>query len=147
MKIRPCNYKTDVDYICSTMEDLFKTNIEDYNPTPKLKKEFKDDILFCKGKRTTKVYVLEMDDKLIGYVQVFVKIGKKTQDKSPIISRLYINKEHRKKGLSRKLVDKVKEFAKDKGFENINLNTFLINFEVYKKFGFKVDSYWMELDI
>jgi GNAT superfamily N-acetyltransferase len=88
-----------------------------------------------------------MDDKLISYVQVFVKIGKKTQKKSAIISKLYINKEHRKKGLSRKLVHKAKEFAKDKGREKINLNTFPINFEVYKKLGFKVDSYWMRFDI
>ena len=136
-KIRNCNYKSDLDYIISKMDDLYKANIGDeFNPTNKFKKDFKEAILKSKGKKSSKIFILELEKKQIGYIQILIKKSERIQKKSAVIARVYINQEHRKKGYGKLLIKEGIKFVKSRDIKTINLNSYKINTKFYEKMGF-----------
>ncbi len=56
------------------------------------------------------------------------------------ISSLIILEEYRNKHIGSKLIEEVERYYKDKGFENINLTTYVFQaLEFYKKGGFQIE--------
>ena len=79
-------------------------------------------------------FVAKEDNKIIGIITGH------SYYKEVHISDLIVIEEYRNKHIGSKLVKKVEEYFKDKGFENINLTTY--NFqapEFYKKCGFEIE--------
>lgn len=146
MEIKTFNEKRDFEYICSTFEDLYFYNLNEKIPQKRYD-EMKNDFLDVKSKKSKKVFIGFKNNSPVGYIYFFIKTDKYTNSKSLIISSLYINENERKKGYAKLLFKKAKEFAEKRGCIKIGLNTFEINYEVYKKLGFDVKSYWMEMKI
>ena len=79
-------------------------------------------------------FVAKEDNKIIGIITGH------SYYKEVHISDLIVIEEYRNKHIGSKLVKKVEDYFKDKGFENINLTTY--NFqapEFYKKCGFEIE--------
>ena len=79
-------------------------------------------------------FVAKEDNKIVGI------ITGKSYYKEIHISDLIVLEEYRNKHIGSKLIEKVEEFYKNKGFENINLTTYEFQApEFYKKCGFNVE--------
>lgn len=79
-------------------------------------------------------FVAKEDNKIVGI------ITEKSYYKEIHISDLIVLEEYRNKHIGSKLIEKVEEFYKNKGFENINLTTYEFQApEFYKKCGFNVE--------
>ena len=79
-------------------------------------------------------FIAKEDDKVIGIITGH------SYYKEVHIGDLIVLEEYRNKHIGMKLMEKVEEYFKDKGFENMNLTTY--NFqapEFYKKCGFEVE--------
>ncbi len=144
MEIRAANHKKDFDFFMSTFEDLFVSNIENWKPSKKNKKKFEKNFYFSKGKKLTKLFIGEIDNIQVGYIEVFIIKNPYTKSNEAKISKVYILPRYRNKGHSRKLIEKAKEFAKEHNCETIYLNSFPNNFELYKKLSFEPISFWMK---
>lgn len=145
MVIKNFNKKRDLEYLKSTFKDLFEYNLGIEIDNKKIK-ETEKEILLSIGKQNHKVFVLFNDSKKhIGYLEVVIR--KVNKIKKVVITKIYINPEERKKGYSKVLLDKAKGYAKKNKIDEINLNTYPINFNIYKSLGFEVSSYWMKLNI
>lgn len=90
-------------------------------------------------------YAAYIDGKLIG------TCGLKIEDGKGRVSRMYVEKEMRGKGLGKKLLNKVKDFARNNGILELFLTTYIqmgsVNF--YESQGFSVyktenDKLWMK---
>ena len=102
-------------------------------------------------------YLFKWDGEYVGYSGIAVH-GDRL-----FLSKLYVKKEARGRGISRKAVDKYKGICKEKGLRSIYLTVNKYNFakDVYTALGFKtidsvktdigggfyMDDYIMELDI
>lgn len=80
-------------------------------------------------------YVVEDNGKIIGTIAV-----KKEEDNIARIKRMFIDKEYRKQGIGQRLLDRIIEFCKNKGYKKIILSThqqMQEAIEFYKKNEFK----------
>lgn len=144
MKIRIVNHKKDFNFFMSTFEDLFTSNIENWKPSKKNKEKFEQDFYFSKGKKLTKLFIGEIENIHVGYIEVFIIKNPYTKLNEAKISKIYILPKYRKKGYARKLIEKAKEYAREHNCETIYLNSFPNNFELYKKLNFEPISFWMK---
>jgi len=92
------------------------------------------------GKETSKAYIAIIDDKIIGYITVYIKnqsnywVVKKIGD----ISGLMVNKNFRKNGIGSKLIKKAIEYLEQKDIKYYTVFTSVNNVDgitLYKKFG------------
>lgn len=103
-------------------------------------------------------YFIEVDDNKVGY------IGIRKEEEALFLSKLYILKEHRKKGYSSMALEFLVNLCKDSGLKSIYLTVNKYNYDtiqVYKAKGFQIfkeqvsdigngfvmDDYVMELQI
>ena len=92
----------------------------------------KDNDIVCAYKPFS--FVAEEDGKRVGM------ITGNTYYKEVHVGDLFVLKENRKQHIGSSLMQKVEEYFKDKGFENINLSTYAFQApEFYKKCGFEVE--------
>lgn len=87
------------------------------------------------------IYVVEVDDKLVGYSLIYIKdnIPVFEIEKLGCISDLYVKKEYRMKGISSKLKDETIKWFKKKGIKDLCLTIYPLNehaYSIYKKWGF-----------
>ena len=143
MIIKNFSKKRDLEYLKSTFIDLYKFN--GLKISKKDIPKIEENILLCIGKKYHKVFVGFVKNKPIGFMEVTIQ--KYDKQKKVVIRKIYINEKERKKGYSKLLINKAKEFAQQYNIDEINLNTFPINYQIYKKLGFEPVSYWMELKI
>jgi len=94
------------------------------------------------GKETSKAYIAIIDDKIVGYITVYIKnqanywIVKKVGD----ISGLMVNKNFRKNGIGSKLLKRAIEYLEQKDIKYYTVFTSVNNVNgitLYKKFGSK----------
>ncbi len=95
--------------------------------------------------------VAEMDGKLVGYLAGSIK-GTETWRpvKRTELENMFVMPEFRSKGVGRELVNKFKEWSKEKGVERVLVVAYASNeraIEFYKKSGFVPDSVGLEADI
>lgn len=78
--------------------------------------------------------ILLEDNKLIGFISLLESDCNERKNLTPWYATLYIKKEYRGKGFSKKLNDAIISEAKKRGYNKLYLKTNLINF--YEKKGF-----------
>jgi ribosomal protein S18 acetylase RimI-like enzyme len=147
MEFISCDYKKDLDYIYSTLKDLFGTDVENFKVTKKVLENFKEDILSCKGKKLSKVLILKDGEKYLGWIRFDISISRMTRNKMANISHFYVNSDSRGKGYGRIIFDKTKSFFEKNGVELIRLTTSENSLKFYQKLGFKVESYKMIMEL
>lgn len=103
-------------------------------------------------------YFIENNDEIVGY------FGIVPEEKQLFLSKLYLTKENRAKGIGKAAFEKIKEIAKEKNLTRIQLTVNKQNFktiQIYEKWGFKslhamttrigngyvMDDYLMEYDL
>lgn len=143
MEIKNFNEKRDLDFILSTFEELHSYNIDDWKPTKLKFKKFKESIVYSKNKQKSKILVLILEKIHVGYIQ-FSIYNDIDNYKILMINKVFILKNYRKNGYAKKLIDEANFFANKMKCDKVALNTFPINFELYKKLGFEIASYRME---
>ncbi len=141
MNIRNFNKEKDLNYILSTFEDMFSSN-PDFKPNKFGLEKFKEEILSL-DKAKSNTIILENQ---IGYLTYSIREGKSGKKKF-IIGKLYVNKNERKKGYAKKLIEKAKQIAKEGRCDQVELNSFESNLELYQNLGFKTVAYWMQMKL
>jgi len=91
--------------------------------------------------------ILAVENSVVGYLAG--EIEDSSYERVGYISKVFVTREYRNKGISTKLKDKFLEFLRKKKIKICRLEVSLHNpaKEVYSKWGFKVDKYRMSLDI
>lgn len=103
--------------------------------SPLNKKEFQ------KFLKNNGLYVAEIDKKIISYQSV------KKEKEILILEDVYVKKEHRKKGIAKKLIEKVISDFKKYKIKQIKFNCPERLRGFYEKLGFKVTSLVMKKEI
>lgn len=116
--------------------------------TPKSKKELDirtnkrvNEILSGTDDKLISVLGLIDNNKLLGFISLFKFDGEERKDLTPWYATMYVKKEYRGKGYSRKLSDAIVKEAKKLGYAKVYLKSELSNY--YEKFGAR---YIEELD-
>lgn len=95
--------------------------------------------------------VAEIDDEVVGllsYMHRHIESDKQVTRDVLYIDAMAVDKMHRGNGIGRQLFDFVKEIAKEKKYDGIELQVNARNagvYEMYKKYGFSEKSINMEL--
>jgi ribosomal protein S18 acetylase RimI-like enzyme len=92
------------------------------------------------GNNESIAYIAKMDDKIIGYITLYIKYQANFMEIKEIgdISGLMVNKKKKKNGIGRKLIDKSKKYFKKNNIKYYTLFTSVKNEEairLYKKNG------------
>lgn len=120
--------------------------------------KYADQIMKDVKERNGYFYIAEEDEKIAGFVMGIVgefedldpfAVLTHEGDRTGWIGIIYVDPEHRGNGLSRQLIDRAKEYLKNKGCETIKLQVLTENpaVNVYKKIGFRSNSQEMLLDL
>ena len=91
--------------------------------------------LYYMSSRSSRVYLLELDNELAGYV-VFTLRGSPC---SVYVDSIAVKPEHRRQGLGRRMMDKVVAAARRHGAERVHLHVRTSNrcaLEFYRSLGF-----------
>ena len=86
------------------------------------------------------IYVAELEDELIGFTQLYPIFSSTNLKKAWLLNDLFVNDNQRGKGISKKLIQKAQELAKDTNAHGIMLETEKTNDignRLYPKAGFK----------
>ena len=100
------------------------------------------------------IFVAKIGKVIVGYMIISLKEGKKNgykYRKELAIDALGVDKDYRNQGIGKKLLEFIKEYAKDNGCTDLRLtvNEENVNaIHLYKKVGFKVKNiaYSMKLN-
>lgn len=113
-------YKTNLD------EEFYKIIDEEFN-----KYALKNNI---ECNYTPFNFIAKENDKVVGI------LAGHTYYQEVYVENLIVLEQYRNKRIGKSLIEEVESYYKDKGFENINLNTYAFQApEFYKKCGFKVE--------
>ena len=101
------------------------------------------------------VFVAEDDpDQLSGFVQLYPSFCSVSTIPILILYDLYVDQNHRGKGIGRLLMNQASKHAKDNGFKRLELSTAITNVigqSLYESLGYEVDDeflhYSLELNI
>lgn len=85
------------------------------------------------GDKVISILGLIDKDELIGFISLFKYDGDERRDLTPWYATMYVKKEYRGRGYSKKLNDALLEEAKNLGYDKIYLKSDLVNY--YQKFG------------
>ena len=119
--------------------DMFHDLISKYTPQEVYERLSKDE---------NGVFVAEQDGRVVGYV--FCDIIKEGNGLTLYIDDLCVDPEVRSRGIGRMLIDRAKEYAKEKNCGFLMLNVWEFNENAvafYEKYGFSTRTRHMELKI
>ena len=145
--------KNDIDEIIKLADQLRKTEAcldKNLKSDSYLSDDYKERQLKYISSRKKIYLVLELDGKLVGYVNGYVVENTDIYYKGQIayLDCLCVDKSVRKQGLGKKLIDEFTKVVKKKGVKYIKLNAFENNIpavNLYKKEGFEEYSiYYMK---
>jgi len=63
------------------------------------------------------------------------------------ITNMYTHSDYRKQGIASTLLEKLRDEAKERGIKKLWLGASRLGKPVYKKFGFKETTEWLDMDI
>ena len=99
-----------------------------------------------------KLFIAKENENIIGYI--FIKITNPKQNaeiyKEALIDALYVEKEYRNKGVATQLINKAKEFSKEKYAKKISINVIKDNenaLNLYHKLGFEEFSFRLKQNL
>lgn len=99
-----------------------------------------------------KLFIAKENENIIGYI--FIKITNPKQNaeiyKEALIDALYVEKEYRNKGVATQLINKAKEFSKEKDAKKISINVIKDNenaLNLYHKLGFEEFSFRLKQNL
>jgi len=95
------------------------------------------------------IYVAEENKKLVGFTQLYPQFSSTRMKNAWLLNDLYVLKEYRGKGISKQLIEKAKQLAKDTNSAGLSLETEKTNIignQLYPSVGFiisdKTNFYW-----
>jgi ribosomal protein S18 acetylase RimI-like enzyme len=92
----------------------------------------------------SEIFVTETEDKnLVGFVQLYPIFSSTRMQRLWLLNDLFVDKEHRGKGISKQLIEIAKEFCKQTNACGLILETAKTNTvgnELYPKVGFSLDK-------
>ena len=116
------NYQKAYDFICARME-----------------------------KEESVIYVASnKDDQLSGFVQLYPSFCSVELIPIMILYDLYVDENHRGKGIGRALMNQASKHAKDNGFKRLELSTAKDNFigqSLYESLGYEVDEEFLRYSL
>jgi ribosomal protein S18 acetylase RimI-like enzyme len=116
------NYQKAYDFICARME-----------------------------KEESVIYVASnKDDELSGFVQLYPSFCSVELIPIMILYDLYVDENHRGKGIGRALMNQASKHAKDNGFKRLELSTAKDNFigqSLYESLGYEVDEEFLRYSL
>ncbi|XMB85198.1 GNAT family N-acetyltransferase [Mycoplasmatota bacterium WC44] len=107
------------------------------------KEEMKDEFNRVLVENDKEVYISIDDNKYIGFINVSTRIDYvEGSESSPVgyVEGIYVLDEYREKGIARKLIEKAKEFSKERGYKELGSDTELTNVlsqEFHESIGFE----------
>jgi GNAT superfamily N-acetyltransferase len=92
--------------------------------------------------RNSRVFVADMDGKVVGYAEVTIKKlpAIYVHDREVHVGVIFVDGLHRRKGIGTRLLKEAERWAKSRGIFSLALTVFEKNkpaLSAYKKFGFK----------
>ena len=116
----------NIEYKANLDEEFYKIIDEEFN-----KYALKNNI---ECNYTPFNFIAKENDKVVGI------LAGHTYYQEVYVENLIVLEQYRNKRIGKSLIEEVESYYKDKGFENINLNTYAFQApEFYKKCGFKVE--------
>lgn len=101
---------------------------------------------------TSKLFIAKDNENIIGYI--FIKITNPKQNaeiyKEALIDALYVEKEYRNKGVATTLIQKAKEYSKEKDAKKIMISVIKDNenaLNLYHKLGFEEFSFRLKQNL
>ena len=92
------------------------------------------------------IFVAVLGTEAIGFVQLFPSFSSAWMQRTWIMNDVYVLEEHRKKGISRQLVQKVIDYGRETGAKRLTLNTLKDNLpaqKLYESMGWRQESvFW-----
>jgi GNAT superfamily N-acetyltransferase len=99
------------------------------------------------------VFVAEQDDRLVGFTQLYPQFSSTRMKRTWLLNDLFVLREYRGRGISRKLIDQAKDLSRETGSAGLLLETEkknLIGNRLYPSAGFRLyddcNFYWWETD-
>ena len=100
------------------------------------------------------IYVAEENQKLVGFTQLYPQFSSTRMKKAWLLNDLYVLKEYRGKGISKQLIEKAKQLAKDTHSAGLSLETEKTNTignQLYPSVGFIISEetnfyWWTNID-
>lgn len=88
------------------------------------------------------VFIAEIDGKMVGFTQLYTSFSSVSLLPIYILNDLYVDEEHRKKGIGEALLNRAKRLCKENGFKGLALETAIGNpaQKLYEKLGWVKDS-------
>lgn len=141
--IRDCQTKDEKPYIAMNLEFMALVRRE-HHYWDNLKFPSEDEMreVFYQAissPNDIKVFIIEEDNSVIGYVNTWCVYSVWTMGKSLIIDDLYISKEFRNNGYGKRVMNYLIDYSLSNGFKRMQLNTEKDNITaqaLYKKLGF-----------
>jgi ribosomal protein S18 acetylase RimI-like enzyme len=143
---------TPLDYenLCELFDEadkLHRDHLSERFQEPNGPARDKEFILGLLADQTVEIFVVESDGKLLGLVQVEVKVSPPMSIFVPrcyvVVDTLVVKEGFRQQGLGQKLMDKVHHWAISKGASDVELNIYEFNQEAiafYRKLGYEAIS-------
>jgi len=94
-------------------------------------------------KQDTIIYLAYLDNKAVGFVQLFPSFSSVSMLPTYILNDLYVEKQYRKQGIGVALLNKSKEFCRENKCKGLSLETAKNNPAqyLYESLGWKKDNY------
>jgi len=95
------------------------------------------------------IYIAEENKKLVGFTQLYPQLSSTRMKKTWLLNDLFVLEEYRGKGISKQLIEKAKQLARDTHSAGLSLETEKTNIignQLYPSVGFvisnKTNFYW-----
>ena len=117
------------------------------------KKAAKDFLYKRLTKQDSVIYLAIKENKAVGFIQLFPSFSSVSMLPQYILNDLYVAKEYRKQGIGVALLEKAKEFCREKNAKGLVIQTERINpaQKLYESLGWKKDKdlyyYWINSDL
>ena len=88
------------------------------------------------------IYIAFINNKAVGFTQLYYLFSSVSMERMYLLNDLYVDANHRNKGVGEALIDAAKNNCKDNNFKGLAIQTAFNNpaQNLYKRLGFKKDT-------
>ncbi len=104
-------------------------------------------------KQDTIIYIAYLDDKAVGFTQLFPSFSSVSMKPLYILNDLFVNENYRKQGIGVALLNKAKQLCREQNYKGLALQTETANpaQHLYESLGWKKDTdlqyFWTNEDL